>query len=223
MKKKLLIFINNPLRVTVVSLVIAVGIFAVIHTQITASAEQRSQRLLVDTKFSNTHTTSQEHLSLAFLSGGRIAEVPVHAGDKVTKGMVLASLDQKDTNGVIVTARATLAIAHANYQKVLNGATGPAINVARTTLTNAKINLDAVTKRQLIVNAVPGGAPVILNQGILDGRYAWRVQMPLLVTYRSSSDVYHNTWIVTMVITRVSAATHERGIAINQINFTQGS
>lgn len=82
-------------------------------------------------------------------------------------------------------------------------------------------NLDAVKTRQLIVNAVPGGAPVVVQEGVLNGRYAWRVQMPLLVTYRSSSQTYHNSWMVTLLIERVSSVTYPRGIAISQINFTQ--
>ena len=83
-------------------------------------------------------------------------------------------------------------------------------------------NLDAVTKRKLIITSVPGGAAVIENEGLLDGRYAWRIQMPLLATFRSSSEVkYQNAMMVTMLIVRVSTAVNPEGIAIAQINYTQ--
>ncbi len=81
-------------------------------------------------------------------------------------------------------------------------------------------NLDSVIKRQLIVTAVPGGAPVIENEGLLSGRYAWRIQMPLLATYQSSSDTkYSNPLLVTILIVRVSTTVSPDGIAIAQINY----
>lgn len=81
-------------------------------------------------------------------------------------------------------------------------------------------NLDAVIKRQLIVTAVPGGAPIIVNEGLLDGRYAWRIQMPILATYQSSSETkYSNPLLVTILIVRVSTTASPDGIAIAQINY----
>lgn len=85
-------------------------------------------------------------------------------------------------------------------------------------------NLDAVTKRKLILTSVPGGAAVIVNQGLLNGRYAWRVQMPLLATFRSSSETkYSNAMMVTMLIVRVSTTVNPQGIAIDQINIATSS
>jgi len=81
-------------------------------------------------------------------------------------------------------------------------------------------NLDSVIKRQLIVTSVPGGAPVIVNEGLLDGRYAWRIQMPLLATYQSSSQTqYSNPLLVTILVVRVSTTINTSGVAIAQINY----
>jgi intracellular multiplication protein IcmL len=77
-------------------------------------------------------------------------------------------------------------------------------------------NLDAVKVKKLIVSAVATRAPIILQKGILDGRYAWRVQMPVLVTYQSPNQFAQQNNVVTMLITRVSTLNNPRGIGIAQ-------
>lgn len=77
-------------------------------------------------------------------------------------------------------------------------------------------NLDAVKAKKLIVSAVATRAPIILQKGILNGRYSWRVQMPLLVTYQSASEFSQQNNVVTMLITRVSTLNSPRGIGISQ-------
>lgn len=80
-------------------------------------------------------------------------------------------------------------------------------------------NLKAVKAKQLVVTAVPGGAPVIIRQGLIGERYAWKVQMPLSVTYSSSSEKIVNSLMVTMLVKRVSTLETPRGIAVEQINY----
>ncbi len=77
-------------------------------------------------------------------------------------------------------------------------------------------NLEAVKAKKLIVSAVATRAPIILQKGILNGRYAWRVQMPILVTYQSASEFSQQNNVVTMLITRVSTLNSPRGIGIAQ-------
>jgi len=77
-------------------------------------------------------------------------------------------------------------------------------------------NLDAVKAKKLIVSAVATRAPIILQKGLLNGTYAWRVQMPILVTYQSASEFSQQNNVVTMLITRVSTLNSPRGIGISQ-------
>lgn len=81
----------------------------------------------------------------------------------------------------------------------------------------ASNDLDAVKAKKLIVSAVATGAPVILQKGELDGRYSWRLQMPLLVTFQSASQFSQESYMVTMLIQRVSTLNNPRGIGISQI------
>lgn len=77
-------------------------------------------------------------------------------------------------------------------------------------------NLDAVKAKKLIVSAVATRAPVILQKGVLNGRYSWRVQLPLLVTYQSASEFSQQNNVVTMLVTRVSTLNSPRGVGIAQ-------
>lgn len=77
-------------------------------------------------------------------------------------------------------------------------------------------NLDAVKAKKLIVSAVATRAPVILQKGMLNGRFSWRVQMPILITYQSASEFTQTNNYVTMLITRVSTLNSPRGIGIAQ-------
>lgn len=77
-------------------------------------------------------------------------------------------------------------------------------------------NLDAVKAKKLIVSAVATRAPIILQKGLLNGSYSWRVQMPILVTYQSASEFTQQNNVVTMLITRVSTLNSPRGIGISQ-------
>ncbi|GAB4222683.1 MAG: type IVB secretion system apparatus protein IcmL/DotI [Gammaproteobacteria bacterium] len=78
-------------------------------------------------------------------------------------------------------------------------------------------NLEAVRAKRLVVSAVATGAPIILNEGVQgDGRYAWRIQMPILVTYQSASEISRQNLVITMKVVRVSTLDSPRGIGIEQ-------
>lgn len=76
--------------------------------------------------------------------------------------------------------------------------------------------LDQVKAKKLVVSAVATRAPIILQKGVLNGRFAWRVQMPILVTFQSASEFNEQNNVVTMLITRISTLDSPRGIGISQ-------
>src|SRR6056297_988762 len=82
-------------------------------------------------------------------------------------------------------------------------------------------NLVAVQQKKLVVSAVATGAPIINQSGVVDGRYTWQIQMPLLVTYQSLSQITEQSLMVNMVITRISTLDSPRGIGIAQFIATQ--
>lgn len=81
---------------------------------------------------------------------------------------------------------------------------------------NSSNNLTAVREKRLLVSAVPTGVPVITEQGLMAGRYAWRVQLPLLVRYESSSDTSLQSVILTVLIVRIPTLQSVKGVGISQ-------
>ena len=144
---------HHPKRVIIISLIIAIviGIFGYkeINKKVATPVVTDSSSV------SSINSSSPKDLTLGFLAGGRIASVSVKAGDKVSKGEVLAALDAGSTEGALAEAKAAYETAQANYQKIIDGATGSAIDVAKAAVNTAQVSLDGVTKQQniLVTNA----------------------------------------------------------------------
>lgn len=77
-------------------------------------------------------------------------------------------------------------------------------------------NLDAVRAKRLIVSAATTSPATIVGKSITNGRYTWRVQMPIQVTYQSPTEYTQQNNLVTLVITRVSTLNTPQGIGIAQ-------
>lgn len=82
-------------------------------------------------------------------------------------------------------------------------------------------NLETVLTKKLTVNAVATGAPIILDQGVVHGQYKWKVQLPILVTYESSTTKISQPLLVTMLITRVSTLETPTGVAIDSFYMSE--
>jgi intracellular multiplication protein IcmL len=77
-------------------------------------------------------------------------------------------------------------------------------------------NLDMVKAKKYIVSAVLAAAPVITNQYLLHGRYTWKVQMPLLVTFENATERNDQRFLISLTIRRISTLDDIYGIGITQ-------
>lgn len=77
--------------------------------------------------------------------------------------------------------------------------------------------IDQIVNSRLILSAVISAPPVVLSEAIIGGRFTWRVQMLVLVTYTSASQQTQRTYVVTMDVQRVPTLDTAQGIQI--INF----
>lgn len=82
-------------------------------------------------------------------------------------------------------------------------------------LTQSRL-LEQVEQYQQVVTATATGAPVVVQEAVINGVYRWVVQMPLLVTYQSGSKRSDSNLMVTLVIVRVPTLETPNGIAIEQ-------
>jgi intracellular multiplication protein IcmL len=100
------------------------------------------------------------------------------------------------------------------------------INLARPYFTDAGWNdyqnsisalIASIRQKQLFVNGVVAGAPIIASQGeSLGSGYTWRVQIPFLVTYQSSEETKQTSFLVMLTIVKVSTLKNPTGIGIDQ-------
>ena len=89
-------------------------------------------------------------------------------------------------------------------------------------------NFAAILGNNFVLTAVPTGVGKITKKGMIDGNFAWKVEFPMLVTYRSSSSerngvksegrVISDPLNMTVTVTRVGVFLNHSGLGIKAIN-----
>lgn len=74
--------------------------------------------------------------------------------------------------------------------------------------------LDSVMSQKLVMTAVPTGAPLIKQQGLLNGRYSWKIAIPMLVKLTGNIAMQQPVQVYLM-IQRVSLVNNPKGIAVS--------
>jgi intracellular multiplication protein IcmL len=107
------------------------------------------------------------------------------------------------------------------FQQLQNSFTPDGWSYFESALQSSR-QLETVIAKKLVVTAVATGTPVILDQGVISGRYAWKVQIPILVTYQSPNEQTQQPLIVLLTISRVPTVDNPKGIAIVQFVSSTG-
>ncbi len=77
--------------------------------------------------------------------------------------------------------------------------------------------LQTVREKKYVTSAVPTSAPVLVSQGMIQGRYAWKFQIPILVTYQSSEKTVPQNLMIEVLVVRISETENPRGLGIAQL------
>lgn len=77
-------------------------------------------------------------------------------------------------------------------------------------------DLDTLVKLSMVSNAEVTGAPVILFKGVLDNRYVWKIEVPMMITYTNVNKTIRQPLKVTLIVERVPVQDNPNRIAINQ-------
>ncbi len=78
-------------------------------------------------------------------------------------------------------------------------------------------NIKAIKDQKLVSTPRVTGAPELVKKGPFNGRYAWKVMMPIHVAYASSKVVMTQDLMVTVVVVRCPEYLNPAGLAIAQI------
>ena len=85
-------------------------------------------------------------------------------------------------------------------------------------------NLKTLVNLKMVSDAKITGSPVIQLQEVLDGRYIWEIELPILVSFTNPKRTINLPLKVTVIVQRVSVQTNPDRIAINQfLPVVQGS
>lgn len=76
--------------------------------------------------------------------------------------------------------------------------------------------IELVEANQQVLTAAPQGAPIVVSEGLVAGRYQWEVQMPLVLTYQAGARTRTDRLLVTIVIVRVPRLESANGVGIEQ-------
>lgn len=82
---------------------------------------------------------------------------------------------------------------------------------------NNYANYNTVQTNKMFVNGVPAGAPFILNQGLLSGRYAWWIQMPITINYIGNNRTNYQNLTLQILVVRVSTLNNLIGVGIDNV------
>ena len=224
MKKTLLSILNKPLYVSIASLVIAGGIGTslllgndTVPLMQFAQAEPGSISITGQAAAGSVGT----NLTLAFTMGGQIREINVSAGDKVKKGDILASLDPQNTAGGLTQAKAAYAGATAAYQKLVNGASGPAIDAAHAAVNTATVARDQTKRQQdvfvenaytALLNSTPQAYPqegdaLDKTAPIISGSYTLGKEGDIVIDLYSSSAESGYSYRLSGLVTGTESAS----------------
>ena len=76
--------------------------------------------------------------------------------------------------------------------------------------------IESVEAGQQVVTAQPRSAPVLVQEGVFNGKYRWVVDLPLNVRYQSGTAVRNDTLNIRLVIDRVPSLENPNGVGIEQ-------
>jgi len=78
-------------------------------------------------------------------------------------------------------------------------------------------NVSYILKDKMVVTAQPTGTPVIQQEGLLGGQYAWRIEMPMRLLYQNSAMQRSQDVLLQMTVFRRSVLEAPRGVGIGQL------
>jgi intracellular multiplication protein IcmL len=81
--------------------------------------------------------------------------------------------------------------------------------------------IEAVEASRQVVTAQPRSAPILIQEGVFNGKYRWVVDLPLAVTYQAGSATRTDNLTIRLVIDRVPSLENPNGVGIEQWIATQ--
>lgn len=125
------------------------------------------------------------------------------------------------TNVAITTYTYDYINFRSDLQTVAASFTSDGWDMFLTALQNSRM-LDTVMAQKLVMTASPTGAPVIQQQGVINGKYSWKISIPMLVKLNGSTNITQPVQVY-MLIQRVALVNNPKGIAITSFIVSESN
>lgn len=76
-------------------------------------------------------------------------------------------------------------------------------------------------KKKLVNSVVATKLPTITTKGIANGRYYWEIQIPILITRQSATEITKKNIVIKLTVTRVNLNENPVGIAITRFAVSE--
>lgn len=75
--------------------------------------------------------------------------------------------------------------------------------------------LKLVTGERLVLSATRINSPVVVDRGVINGVRAWKIEVPIRVTYSGRQNIQNEDYLVKMTVIRANQTEFADGIAIS--------
>ncbi len=76
--------------------------------------------------------------------------------------------------------------------------------------------IEMVEDNRQVVTAAPTSAPVLIQEGVFNGRYQWVVELPMNLTYQAGGSMRSDSLLLTLVVVRMPRLESPNGIGIER-------
>ncbi len=76
--------------------------------------------------------------------------------------------------------------------------------------------IDSITQNRQVLTATPRGAPTLVSEGVVNGRYEWQIEVPMLISYEFGAGSKQNQIMLKLLVVRVPQLENANGIGIEQ-------
>lgn len=84
----------------------------------------------------------------------------------------------------------------------------------REAMTNSML-LKNLTDLQQIITSIPAQPARLISSGLFQGKFAWVVEVPIIMTTRAGGESSYRRVIVRMIVVRMPTADNPRGVGIH--------
>ncbi len=166
---------------------------------------------LVLTFVSYMYVTQPKDHYFATTADGRIMKlVPLNLPNMSTSALM---------SWVVQSSTEVMTFGYHDYQRRLQQSSRHFTRYGWETFTNALQRsriVESVEALRQVVTAKPRSAPILVQEGVFNGKYRWVVDLPLEVSYKAAASGRTDNLMVRMVIDRVMSLENPNGVGIEQ-------